>query len=102
MVRQARQETQHPTHKANRSPDAGNHRALISHIPHRTLLFVLFVTRVTFTAAGAPSVYLNSATLARLGFPSRPVKRSFGRTSEESGERGMVAGKGFEPLTFGL
>src|SRR5712692_1713961 len=39
-VRQARQETQHPTHKANRSPDAGNHRALISHIPHRTHSFL--------------------------------------------------------------
>jgi len=35
---------------------------------------------------------LNSATVARLGYPWRPVKRSFGHTSEES----------FEPLTFGL
>src|SRR2546427_1131477 len=53
MVRQARQETQHPTHKANRSPDAGNHRTLISHIPHRThSFFVLLVTRVTSSAAG--------------------------------------------------
>src|SRR2546428_9838945 len=76
----------------------------ILHFSSHTLPFVLLVTASLPLAAGYPSARSEQRSIgkARLGHPLGPVKRSFGQTNEEAWGSRMVAGKGFEPLTFGL
>src|SRR3989442_6934962 len=66
---------------------------LIAHTP-----FCVLVTRVTSPRKDTLLLDLNSAALARLGYPWKPVKRSFGQTEGGIWRKKDGCGEGIRTL----